>query len=615
MANAKPVRRMFGIQVREFLAVVCLGVLACQLVPVSAEQADLKQDELRSAEEGATVAIGAVKVAETRVVQPKARTFRTWATRLKDMRELLPDPTVAEKMLGDRLARLEAIVAERPAPAYRRVFSWFKKAAALTEGHLAEIKRERQVYMSLGECIRRALANNYGIRFEGYFPAIEVTRIVESEARFDPQVFFNFTEDKQDRPSSVPQLQGTFLETRSFNGGLRTLLPTGMQVEGRYSFVRSESDLAFQTINPSYTSNYALQLRQPMLRGFGLDFNRSQINVARNNHKISMERFSRQVQEILLEVERRYWELVQARREVPVQAELLAQSEQTLEVVEARLHLDTIPAATAQTRARVARLEGDFVVIKARLRDAEDRLKSILNDPELNLADDVEIVPTDDPSAGPIGAGPTDVLAAVQSALEYRTELREARLAVANTGIGVGVAKNQALPQLDVSFQVNYSGLGADADAAWDQLHGSDFIDYVVMVEVEWPIGNRGPRAALRRARLEQSQSLMAVKRVTEEVIVDVDLTAREVQTSYDQIEPSVTQALASADQIWVLNLRQERMDQTTLNTSFAAEENLAVARRSLLRALVGYNVAIVNLERAKGTLLEYNNVVLSDGR
>ena len=472
-------------QVRELLAAVCLLVLACQLVPVSAEQVDLKQDELPSADEAAPVAIGPVKVAETRVVQPQARTFRTWATRLKDMRELLPDPTVAQEMLRDRLARLEAIVADRPAPAYRRVFSWFEKAVALTEGHLAEIRRQRQVYMSLGECIRRALANNYGIRFEGYSPAIEVTRIVEAEAQFDPHVFFNFTEDKQDRPSSAPQLQGTSAETRSFNGGLRTLLPTGMQVEGRYSFVRSESDLGFQTINPAYTNNYVLQFRQPMLRGFGLDFNRSQINVARNNHKISMARFSRQVQEILLEVESRYWELVQARREVPVQAELLAQSEQTLEVVEARLYLDTIPAATAQTRARVARLEGEFVVIKARLRDAEDRLKSILNDPELTLADDVEIVPTDDPSAGPIGAGPTDVL-------------REARLAVENTAIGVGVAKNQALPQLDVSFQVNYSGLGSNPDAAWDQLHGSDFIDYLVMLEVEWPIGNRGPRAALR---------------------------------------------------------------------------------------------------------------------
>jgi outer membrane protein TolC len=554
-----------------------------------------------------------VRLAEATVRQATTRPSDEWSFSFTDMRELLPDPTTQHIVSEKRLAWFQKVAAQRPASAYKRLLAWYKATRQLVRGHLTRVDRPNKVYMSLAECIERALANNYTIRVEGYRPAIEATRIVESEAVFDTNVFFNYTEDTQDRPSSAPQLQGTRLDNRSFAGGLRKLLPTGMQVEGRYSFARSESDLQFQTINPSYTNNYIVQLRQPLMRGFGLDFNRSQIEIANNNQQISRERFRRQSQDILLDVEERYWELVRARRDVPIVATLLAQSEQTLEVVNARLELDSIPGAIRQTKARVASFNGEYVRVMARVRDAEDRLKGLLNDPELNLLKDVEIVPTDDLSAKTISGGAVDTIASVQTALDYRTELREAKLAVENAHIAVGVAKNQALPRLDLSFQVTYAGLGSNPDSSWDQLNSSDFISYMIMVDIDWPVGNRGPRAALRRARLEQSQALMNAKRVSEAVILEVDLSAREVQTSYDQIRPSIEQALASADQIRVLELRQERMDQSTLNTVFAAQESLASARRSLLQALVGYNIAIVRLERSKGTLLQYDNVDIKD--
>ncbi|MFQ6048202.1 MAG: TolC family protein, partial [Phycisphaerae bacterium] len=521
---------------------------------------------------------------------------------LKDMRELLPDPIVAEQALRERLSRITD-------PELRRDFA---KTIELTLKHLAEVARPRKVYLSLADCIRRALANNFAIRVEGYNPAIDTTRIVEAEALFDPQVFFNYTEHRQDRPSAAPELTGTRLNTRSLELGVRKLLPTGMQVETRYSFLRTDTNLAFQAINPSYTNNFIIELRQPLLRGFGLDFNRSRINIARNNRQISMERFSREVQDRLVEVERRYWELVQARQEVSIVAELLAQSEQMLETVSKRTILDTIPGLVPQTAARVAGRKAEFVRVKARLRDAEDRLKNILNDPALSLSDDVEIVPTDSPSVEPLVV---DTLQEIQTALEHRTELKEADLQVKNAHIAVGVARNQALPRFDVSFQVTYDGLGSNPDSAWDQLMGGDFIEYLVMLELEWPIGNRGARAALRRARLQQSQAVMALKRIIEDVILDVNLTTRQLQTSYDQIAPSIQEAQASADHIRMLQLRKEAMDPNTLNLILNAQETLAAARRSLLQALVGYNIAIVNLERSKGTLLNYNNVVLADSR
>ena len=58
---------------------------------------------------------------------------------------------------------------------------------------------------------------------------------------------------------------------------------------------------------------------------------------------------------------------------------------------------------------------------------------------------------------------------------------------------------------------------------------------------------------------------------------------------------------------------RAERKSPTELQTELAGQENLAQARRTLLEALIAYNIAIADLERAKGTLLHYNNVVLDE--
>ena len=590
------------------LAVVLLAC-GCQQQSVQSEPVRLAQVELkanRQPPEAGEKQVRSVpdlpKAGEPSQTQLTGPVSTSRMPPMKDMRELLPDPMAASRTLADRLGRIKD----------PELLSTGRKIAELTEQRLAEIKRDNTVYLSLAECVRRALANNLTIRFEGYSPAIETTRIVEAEAQFDPQVFFNFTENKQNAPSGVPEIDGTTTDTRSINAGLGKLLATGAAVQAGYSFSRVDTDLSAQvgTLDPAYTNNYALEIRQPLLRNFGIDFNRAQIRISRNNHEISVERFRRQAQDTLLEVESRYWELVQARRRVSIVAEVLAQAEALLDTVQKRVIFDSIPAQIPQTEARVAERQAEYVRAKAAVRDAEDQLKNALNDPQLNAAEDLEIVPTDNPVLEPMVV---DTLAELQTALENRSELHEAELQIKNAHIALGVARNQALPRFDVTFRTTFNSLGSNPDDAWDKLNAADFIEYMVMLEFEWPIGNRGPRAAVRRARLEQSQALVGLKRVTEEIILSVNRAARDLQTSFNEIMPNIQQAQASAEFIRMLELRKETMDANTLNTIFGSQESLAAARVRLLQALVGYNTAIVNLERSKGTLLKYNNVVLAE--
>ena len=177
----------------------------------------------------------------------------------------------------------------------------------------------------------------------------------------------------------------------------------------------------------------------------------------------------------------------------------------------------------------------------------------------------------------------------------------------------MGVAKNQALPRFDLAFTVQANGLGTNSSDSFDQLTDFDFLDYVVQVDFEVPVGNRGPRAAARAARLQYAQAATAVRRSIEDIVADVNTSIRRLQSEFDQLSPRVSSAESAADFLNSVRAREITKSADQLETELNSQEQLANARLDLLQTLVDYNRAIVNLERAKGTLLEFNNVVLED--
>ena len=466
---------------------------------------------------------------------------------------------------------------------------------------------DQQVHLTLQDAIRRALETNYAIQIVRYNPAIETTRIVEAEAAFDALFFTNIAKNNIDRPSGN-QLEATDIDAFTSSYGIRKVLPTGMSVRGSYDLGRTKSALSFQQINPQYTSNLVFEMRQPFLRGFGIDFNRSIIMLAKNDRLIGDQAFRRQVRDTLRQVEEFYWRLVFARRDVVISARLLGEYETIYDYLVARQAFDITPVQISATKANLEQSKAEFVRRRAAVFDAEDRLSAAMNSKDVDLADDIELIPDDVP---PLHRFDVDRLAEVQTALDNRQEIKEQELRVANTEILVGRAKNGELPRFDLTFRSTTDGLGTNADSSFDELTRNKYIEYFIGVEFEMPIGNRGPRAAHQRSRLQYVQAVATLRRVFEEVILDVNLTTRAMSTAYDQIGPSFEAAEAREKEVDSIVARAERKDFNTLNSELSARQSRANARRAMILAMVEYNIAIIDLERAKGTLLNYNNVVI----
>jgi outer membrane protein len=506
-----------------------------------------------------------------------------------------------------------------PRDEYARVKELLETAATAKERKLYQMQfdllssirvPQKKAELSLLDAIHRMLANNYAIRVAAYQPAIDTARVVEAEAAFDATFFFNFTNDKRNRPSSTPALSGTNTENRTFNTGIRKLLITGTQVEISHQWTRTNTDLSFSTINPAYQQTLVASARQPLLRNFGIDFNRSQINIRRNDRRISEQQLRRQIRDQLQAVEDAYWLLVQARRAVTIQAELITYTQDLYDTLAARLGFDVFKAQVDQVKAQLDSRKADFVRVINSVWDAQDELKRLMNDPEFDLATEVAIIPTDVPQFEPFML---DRLTQLQSALDNRSELKEAKLRVENARIGVGVAKNQALPRFDVAFTTDANGLGVSFNQAHRQLTDFDFLSYTVLVEFEVPIGNRAARAVLRQARLTYAQAAVAVRQLIEDICTEVNVAIRRIQSEYDQLEPRATSSIAARDFLNAIRAREQAKTPEQINTELGAQQSLASERAGLLQSLVDYNRAIINLERVKGTLLKYDNVVLEE--
>jgi outer membrane protein TolC len=515
----------------------------------------------------------------------------------------IPDPSEAERVFADRLSRIEKIAREV------RVVNQYQRVVAQALEYLKELHRPERVELSLAECVQRAIENNYTIRRESYGPAISRTNLVEAEAAFDAAFFLDFTYSNTDQPTAS-QLASNQNDYRQYQGGIRKLLPTGMQVQTGVIQSRTFTDLQFATLNPAYDTKFSASFTQPLLRGFGLDYNRAGINIARSDVSISRETFIQQVRDTLLSVEQAYWQLVVARRTAMVLAETVGQNWVTYRNMEDRLAHDTTPVEVNNSKSNWQSRRVEYIEAIKQVRDAEDQLRNLMNDPQFKLSEEVEIVPTEIPLLTPIAL---DHFAEARTALERRSEIRQSRLGIEQSRIQTQRAKNETLPQLDLAFQYDVQGIGTNADNSFDNMTTNRFRSYSVAVNFSYPIGNRGPRAALRRARMQESQAIVRLQQVLDAVVTEINAAVRQINVRFAQIPPQLSAVKAADGNLRALQARAENVGPNYLQTELTAIEQLAATRRRLLQVVTDYNISIVQLEKAKGTLLDFNNVQVSE--
>jgi outer membrane protein TolC len=366
--------------------------------------------------------------------------------------------------------------------------------------------------------------------------------------------------------------------------------------------------------NPFFTNQVVLELTQPVLRDFGNQVNRARITIARNTQRISLLEFRKQLEETIADIEKTYWDLVQAERDVKIQEELLGRSIDTAVRLLARRDQDVTRVQISQTNSRIERRRAVLIDAKARVQDLSDRLKRDMNDPDLPVSSRVLILPGIKPVEEPIKF---DLEDQINTAMENRFELGEQQFRVANAEEATAVGKNNLLPSLNVVGQIGLQGLDSDLSGSLAESYGVAHFNYSIGLQLEIPIGNRQARSIYQRALLQQQQAIMQYRSLIEQVSLDVKLGVRAVQTNWDKMVTARQATFAAADSLSAIEQREsaniEALTPTFIDLKLNQQEQLAEAQRAEAEAISQYNIAIAQLEQAKGTLLRYNNVVMEE--
>lgn len=478
--------------------------------------------------------------------------------------------------------------------------------------------------LDLRTAIQRAVVNNLDVKVAGYAPGIEETRVVEAEARFDPTWFTNTTLER--RNSLTPAgLFGTGpgglsvdeQDNATAATGIRQLLQSGGEVRLQYQTQAIDfKGPAARDFGPTWLNEASLQLTQPLLRDFGNEINRARIMINRNTQQISVLDFRLRLEETIFDIERTYWQLHQATVDARILQRLVERTYETTIITAGRGANDADRTQISQANAELETRRVELSRALARVGVLSDQLKRLVNDPDLPVGGPELIVPTTAPADQPIVYTWKEQ---IDAAMLNRAEVGQQLKRVDSALVALGVARNNLLPRVDLIAEGALQGASDEFySAVGEQVDLNDEWNYSMRVglQIEVPLGNRAARAVMRRAQLQHWQAIASYQSLAQQVTSEVTQSIRQVEESYTAFVLARRARFAAEESLKSLEFRRENGEPLTpsfVDLLLRSQERLASLARTETSAVADYNAALAQLERTKGTLLRYNNVLIQE--
>lgn len=463
-----------------------------------------------------------------------------------------------------------------------------------------------------------AIRHSSQIRVFSDLPLIRETSIQEARGAFDVNAFIEGRYDSFNDPvgSTLTTGGASRLEEEKlgFRAGLRKkVAATGAEVYVTEEIGRTNSNSVFFQPDPQVKARLVVGAVQPLLNGAGIGYNRSIIQIAEIDSEIARHEFLRQVESHLLEITRNYWGLYLARGVYQSKLRAFDDASKTVSDLESRSDFDAVRQQVLRARAATAERKADLIRSESAVRNAEDRLKALVNDPAFKEVSALEIIPADLPV---IESSPGDLQQAATAALENRPEIQQAFLQLKASAIRRDMSRNELMPVLNLLVE-GYVGSITRND--WSGAHSDQFDatpGYSVGLRLDYPLGNNSAEARNLRRRLEMRQLVSQLRTTLETVLLEVKVAVREVQTAHRDLAAKYESMVASREDLDSFRKRREAMflggDTTAISYIeflIEAQQRRAQAEENFLQAVATYNVALISLEKVKGNLLAYEAV------
>ncbi len=519
-----------------------------------------------------------------------------------------PAETAVDRMLAARRGELEKM-----GPQSASLGGTVSGVVSLT-GQAPE-----RVALSLRAAVLAAVRNNLDVRTAELETAITSEDVTRAEAAFDWVLGAGVGFDRVDQPSVGILFPGsgstvipnvTNQRNWSFDAGVGRQLDSGGTLSLSAATSRIDNlDSALFTPDPAWQSAVTLGLTQPLLRGFGEDVALAQVRLAENRDRLAREQLRADLLSIVARTEQAYWALVSARARLVSAEWLVSVGEEVRDVLAKRREFDATLAEYANAVATVESRKALVIEARRRLSEAGNNLKAILNDPEIPVGAEIDVVPADVPSDAPFAA---DLRKSIETAFANAPAIQQALIAIDSAGIGVTVADNARLPQLDLAANIAWFGLRDDFGDSYGDIAAGDFVNYAAALRFSQAIGNRAAEATYREARLRRSQAAVTYEKAVQGTVLAVKNALTDCVAYRELVEQNRTFRLAQAENLRALLVDEQTLAALTpefLQLKFQLQNGLALAEDQYFASLVGYQSALAALAQAMGTGLDANRI------
>ena len=404
----------------------------------------------------------------------------------------------------------------------------------------------------------------------------------------------------------------------------------------------------------AWTVNVEAEFRQPLLQGAGVEYNRiagpngqpglnSGVLLARLNTDVALADFEGAIARLVGDVENAYWHLYVAYRELDAKVAARDRALETWRRINSLYQTNRRGGEAekeAQARAQYFRLEADVqVALSGRpfesggsrnnvgqepgVYSAERRLRLLLG---MKINDGSLLRPTTEPTIARVEFDWNHVL---MEALRRRPELRRQKWKIKGRELELVAARNYLMPRLDALGRYRWRGFGKDLamasrsgrprfDNAFMDLTTGDFQEWQLGFELTMPVGNRQAHAGVRYAQLQLARDKARLQEQERFVAHDLSAAFANLETTYKVAQAHYNRRMAAKQQLKALETVYESADANEktrlLDLLLDAQRRLADAEVEYFRVIANYANAIKQVHLEKGSLLDYNEVYLSEG-
>ncbi|MBV5301695.1 MAG: TolC family protein [Methylococcales bacterium] len=485
---------------------------------------------------------------------------------------------------------------------------------------------KESVELTLANIRALALENNLDLKIAEIDPKIAATQVSEEEAKFDDLIFakakygsknmpsqnldvVKFTpttengllKNEVDKLTAIPQLT----QVLEMEAGIVIPLRTGAKVTLSSPFDEKKQ---FKGVpSAQYQNALRFSVSQPLLRDGGIDTNVAGIRIAKYEQQIIDVKTRLQSIRVLASIERAYWSIYMAWGKLDVRRQQYENASDNLAMVKKRV-ANGLTAAVEINRAEigVAERRESLITANTTLKIRQRQLKLLLNDTNLSVDSQILIVPKTSPTLLHFDFDRNEL---VQKALTGRLELLELELKLAADLTKIDYLKNQTLPMFMLDY--NYGSLGRDTqslDSAFTQTLEGNYSDWSVGMRMEIPLSNELRKSKLERAVQERLQ------RLSTQQLRELNVK-REIYDALDTTEQNWQRILAARQNVilaglnYDAELKQFREGLRTMTEVLETLTRLGDAQLREVRAISDYQVSLVDLAFATGTLLGHNHV------